>query len=461
MSFHCKRLREPGRKCATRNYAFSLKMGIGLTSSGTRYRCTTKAERCGARSGCMSTSPSETQRGIANGRSAATAKFRAVFEQTTVFAGVMTKDGVLIEANRMSLEACGYRSEDALGKKFWETGWWKNHPEAQRKIQAAIPVVAAGVPYRETLLYSWADGSEHILDFALYPIVDDGGAVLYLHPTGVDITDLTHTQENYRRLVASLDAEVRTRTKELEQRTADLVRQSEQLRELSWRLLQTQEEERRHIARELHDSAGQTLTVLGINLAQLAQKAGRKAPELSSDAEMIQEMVQQLHREIRTTSYLLHPPLLDENGLTSALRWYVSGLVERSGLQIHLEIADDFGRLPSDMELLVFRLVQECLTNIHRHSGSKAATIRVAREAEEIQVDIRDEGKGMAAEKLAEIQSSGSGVGIRGMRERLRQFDGQMKIESGNSGTRVLVNIPIPAESQEMRRDLETFPTAS
>ena len=392
---------------------------------------------------------------------AATAKFRAVFEQTTVFAGVMTKDGVLIEANRMSLEACGYRSEDALGKKFWETGWWRNHPEAQRKIQAAIPVVASGVPYRETLLYSWGDGSEHIVDFALYPIVDDRGAVLYLHPTGVDITDLTRTQESYRKLVTRLDAEVRTRTRELEQRTADLVRQSEQLRELSWRLLHTQEEERRHIARELHDSAGQTLTVLGINLAQLAQKAGRKAPELAGDAEIIQEMVQQLHREIRTTSYLLHPPLLDENGLTSALRWYVSGLVERSGLQIDLKIADDFGRLPSDMELLVFRLVQECVTNIHRHSGSKTATIRVEREGEEIQIDIRDQGNGMSPERLAEIQSAGSGVGIRGMRERLRQFDGQMKIESGNAGTRVLVNIPIPAESQEHRRDMETLPTAS
>lgn len=268
------------------------------------------------------------------------------------------------------------------------------------------------------------------------------------------------SEENYRKLAESLDAEVRVRTKELEQRSADLVRQSEQLRELSWRLLHAQEEERRHIARELHDSAGQTLTVLGINIAQLAQKAGRKAPEVAADAEMIQETVQQLHREIRTTSYLLHPPLLDENGLSSALRWYVSGLTERSGLNVELSISDDFGRLPSDMELLVFRLVQECLTNIHRHSGSKTASIRVARDAHEIMVEIEDQGKGMSAERLAEIQSHGSGVGIRGMRERLRQFRGQMKIESGNSGTGVFVTIPVAKSGPEVS-DIESLRTTA
>jgi signal transduction histidine kinase len=269
------------------------------------------------------------------------------------------------------------------------------------------------------------------------------------------------SEESYRELAESLDSEVRARTKELEQRTADLVRQSEQLRELSWRLLHTQEEERRHIARELHDSAGQTLTVLGMNLAQLAQKAGRMAPELAAEAEKIQQTVQQLHREIRTTSYLLHPPLLDENGLSSALRWYVSGLVERSGLDIQLNISDDFGRLPSDMELLVFRLVQECLTNIHRHSGSNAASIRITREVEQIRVEIQDQGRGMTTERLAEIQSRGAGVGIRGMRERLRQFKGQMQIESGDSGTCVLVTIPIAqSDSGNASDEIEPLATA-
>jgi signal transduction histidine kinase len=222
-----------------------------------------------------------------------------------------------------------------------------------------------------------------------------------------------------------------------------MLRQAEHVRELSWRLLRAQDEERRHIARELHDSAGQTLTVLSMNLAQLVQKTGRTAPELASEAENIQEMVQQLHRDIRTTSYLLHPPLLDENGLYSALSWYTQGLAERSSLEIKLDILQEFGRLPRDMELVVFRLVQECLTNIHRHSGSKTADIRIAREKRQIAVEIQDCGQGMSAQRLAEIQSGGSGVGIRGIRERLSQFAGEMKIEYDSTGTRVLVSIPV------------------
>jgi signal transduction histidine kinase len=210
--------------------------------------------------------------------------------------------------------------------------------------------------------------------------------------------------------------------------------------------MSTQDEERRHIARELHDSAGQTLTVLGMNLAQLVQKTGRKAPELAFDAERIQETVQQLHREIRTASYLLHPPLLDESGLSSALSWYVEGLAQRSGLQIDLSVCDDFGRLPADMELVVFRLVQECLTNIHRHSGSPTCFIRVEQQDGTVSVQVQDQGKGMSSEKLAEIQSKGSGVGIRGMRERLRQYKGTLNIESGPSGTTVVVTIPVPTQ---------------
>jgi PAS domain S-box-containing protein len=389
----------------------------------------------------------ERERQITSEAVQATAKFRAVFEQTTQFAGIMTLDGSFIEANRLCLDACGYRAEEVLGRPFWETAWWRNFPESQEKIRAATPLAAQGLPYREILHYSLADGTERLLDFALYPIFDDHGGVLYLHPTGVDITEIKRAEENYRRLAETLELEVRARTLELETRNAEILRQADLVRDFSQRLMQAQDEERRRIARELHDSAGQTLTVLGISLAQLVQKAGRGAPQLASDAEMIQEAVQQLHREIRTTSYLLHPPLLDENGLVSALQWYVQGLSERSGVEIQLEIAEDFGRLPRDLELVVFRVVQESLTNIHRHSGSKTARIRIAREAEAVSVEVQDEGGGMPPEKLAEIHSGRSGVGIRGMRERIRQFEGLMNIESSNSGTRIAVAIPIPVSA--------------
>ena len=285
------------------------------------------------------------------------------------------------------------------------------------------------------------------------PLLNQSGEIVEWFGAATDITARREAEEKYRKLAERLDAEVRARTRELEE-------QSNQVRELSWRLLRSQDEERRHIARELHDSAGQTLTVLGISLAQLAQKAGRNAPELANDAEQIQETVQQLHREIRTTSYLLHPPLLDENGLYSAVSWYVQGLLERSGLEVHLEIAQDFGRLPRDLELVIFRLVQECLTNIHRHSDSKTASIRISRESNQIALDIRDQGKGMSAARFAEIQSGLSGVGIRGMRERLSQFQGTMQIESDSSGTRVLATIPVgKASSSERESKTQHQPT--
>ena len=213
------------------------------------------------------------------------------------------------------------------------------------------------------------------------------------------------------------------------------------------RLMKTQDEERRRIARELHDSAGQTLAVLGINLAQLVDRAKSLAPELAKEGKEIEAIVQQLSREIRTTSYLLHPPLLDESGLASALSWYVEGLAERSQIAVTLDVAANLGRLPSDMELAIFRVVQECLTNIHRHSGSKTAVIRVSRTGETVRTEVRDQGKGISPERLLEIQSQGSGVGIRGIRERIRHFHGEMKIESSGSGTSVIVIIPIPRQA--------------
>ncbi|MFZ0735126.1 MAG: response regulator [Candidatus Sulfotelmatobacter sp.] len=250
-------------------------------------------------------------------------------------------------------------------------------------------------------------------------------------------------EQLYRELAESLEKQVRVRTGQLEHRTTELMKQAEEIRNLSAKLLQIQDEERRHIARELHDSAGQTLAVLGMTLAQLTQQAKAKAPEILHQVEVSEQIVQQLQQEIRTASYLLHPPLLDENGLTSALGWYMQGLKERTALDISLEASEDFGRIQGEVGLVIFRLVQECLTNIHRHSGSKTAVIRLNRDESTVTLEVRDEGKGISPERLAEIQSGGSGVGIRGMRERVAQFSGTMRVESDSSGTRIHVTIPI------------------
>jgi signal transduction histidine kinase len=165
--------------------------------------------------------------------------------------------------------------------------------------------------------------------------------------------------------------------------------------------------------------------------------------QFAKDVHEAEELVQHLTQEIRTTSYLLHPPMLDESGISSALSWYVKGLAERSSLEIDLKVPANFGRLPSDMELLIFRLVQESVTNIHRHSGSKTALIRIEREENTVHLRIEDQGRGMSPERLAEIQSHGTGVGIRGMRERVRHFRGDLVIESNRSGTRVHAILPL------------------
>ena len=254
---------------------------------------------------------------------------------------------------------------------------------------------------------------------------------------------LRRSEEQFRTLARTLDAEVRVRTVELEQRNTEMEHQSDRLRDLSQRLMQSRDDERRRIARELHDSAGQTLTVLSMSLARIAAEAEADSPDLARETEESQNLVQQLSQEIRTMSYLLHPPLLDESGLSAALQWYTRGLVERSGLAIQLEMAEDFGRLPREMELVVFRVVQECLTNIHRHSESRSAIIRLTRDAESVFLEVEDSGKGMSPERLSEIQSQGSGVGIRGMLERIRQFGGKMNIESGDSGTKISVTLPL------------------
>jgi signal transduction histidine kinase len=134
---------------------------------------------------------------------------------------------------------------------------------------------------------------------------------------------------------------------------------------------------------------------------------------------------------------------LDETGISSALSWYVQGLAERSSLEIDLQVPDNFGRLPSEMEIVIFRLVQECLTNIHRHSGSKIARIRVEREENTVHIKVEDQGRGMSPERLAAIQSQGTGVGIRGMRERVRHLHGDLVIESNGSGTKVYATLPL------------------
>jgi PAS domain S-box-containing protein len=339
---------------------------------------------------------------------------------------------------------------------------WLNtrvHPDDRAMVQSAIDdsTRTKSVFEREYRVIQ-PDGSIGWSLARAVPVLNAKSEVIEWFGGVSDVTASRRAQENYRKLAETLDAEVRLRTKELEARNADVLRQADQLRDLSQRLLQLQDEERRHIARELHDSAGQTLTVLGMALVKLANLGSGMSPETARQLAEAESLVQQLHREIRTTSYLLHPPLLDENGLNSALNWYSEGLTERSGLDIQLNVPADFGRMPRELELAVFRMVQECLTNIHRHSGASCARIRIVRDDNNICIEVEDNGKGMSPDRLVEVQTGG-GVGIRGIRERVRRFGGKVTIQSDASGTKIAVNIPIP-EPLEHEIDLKPLKAA-
>jgi signal transduction histidine kinase len=248
--------------------------------------------------------------------------------------------------------------------------------------------------------------------------------------------------------------------KRVRERTADLDTANHSLRELSARLLQLQDDERRRIARELHDSVGQMLVALTMNLSAVRLDVERlsKITHALTDSE---NLVQEMSSEVRTISHLLHPPLLDEAGLLSALRWYVEGFVRRSKIEVDLDLPDNFGRLPRESETAIFRVVQECLTNIHRHSGSSVAKIRVRQRDRDVLVDIEDKGKGIPPEKIQEMASAGApGVGIRGMRERLRQLGGTLDVHSNGNGTVIHVCLPI-ADAPATTTDLATTSSAA
>ena len=239
------------------------------------------------------------------------------------------------------------------------------------------------------------------------------------------------------------------------QRTAELDTANVNLRELSARLLQLQDDERRRIARELHDSVGQTLAALAMNLSAVRLDFERMAKTANALADS-ENLVRDMSSEVRTISHLLHPPLLDEAGLQSALRWYVEGFALRSKIKVDLDLPEDFRRLPRESETAIFRVVQECLTNIHRHSESPIARIRLRRRDREVVVEIADKGKGIPPEKKEDLASNGTpGVGIRGMRERIRQLGGTIEINSNGSGTVVTVHLPV-SETREPAAALAT-----
>jgi two-component system NarL family sensor kinase len=232
-------------------------------------------------------------------------------------------------------------------------------------------------------------------------------------------------------------------------RVIERKRSEESLRHLSARLLRSQDE-RRRIGRELHDSIGQYLTALQMNLDTLSEMIPGTNSDVRLKVSESLDLVRQSLAETRTLSYLLHPPLLEDTGLIPTVRWFVEGFAKRSGIDVTMEIPSDIGRLKPDTELMLFRVIQECLTNIHRHSGSKTASIRIEASASNLTLEIKDRGKGMSPDKL----SGGQGVGIAGMSERLSDLGGKLALSSDGSGTVVRASVPLILRAGTMRESL-------
>jgi PAS domain S-box-containing protein len=408
---------------------------------------------------------------------------------------IISKDlhSIINSWNEGAQRLFGYTSQEAIGKSITLI----IPPDLQNEEKEIIARLKKGerIEHYETVRLT-KSGERINVSITVSPIIDNNGRIIGASKIARDISGLKESREQ-------LEARVRQRTLELEEKNKALIEQANTVRELSGRLLRTQDDERRRIARDLHDSAGQVLVALQMNLLPLhqelqkyeaTQKSGdlqkedgqeldghkkQGAPKLDSRfsrpvAESL-GLVDELSKELRTLSYLLHPPLLDEAGLPSALRWYIEGFAERSKINVQLDIAADLGRLPSDMEMAIFRIVQEGLTNIHRHSGSQQAAISLLRDAEAVQLQIQDMGRGLpssssgspgnatpnngssnngssnngssnnrSSSKIA--SKSRPGVGIQGMSERVTQLGGTFDIQSTSSGTKVNASFPLAQE---------------
>jgi PAS domain S-box-containing protein len=347
-------------------------------------------------------------------------RYRAVVEDQTEVISRFNTDGTLTFVNDVYCRFFGKARHELLGGTWRPRALAEDVPQVEQELRAMSP--ARPVVVIENRVYS-GSGQVRWMQFVNRGFYDAQGRLLEIQGVGRDITERK--------------------------------RAVEALHELSGRLLRSQDEERRRIARELHDTTAQGLAALLMNLSLVKASApgmSDKTWQLLAGAVALAE---QCTRELRTVSYLLHPPMLDELGLAGAMRDYADGFARRSGLRIDLELPPNLEGLPRETALALFRVMQEALTNVHLHSGSRTASIRLGRTATELQLEVRDQGQGMeAARKLSagDPPGGGLGVGVPGMRERMRQLGGRLEIESNERGTCVMAFAPVtgraPAQLQ-------------
>jgi len=268
------------------------------------------------------------------------------------------------------------------------------------------------------------------VDVKVIPVLNRDGSIREWVGSHTDIEDQKQIEEVLQRSHNELESQVEQRTSSLRQLSADLLR--------------VQDEERRKIARDLHDSIGQYLVALKMNLTQLQEHSGSSVAQTFEDSHQV---IDQCLSETRTISHLLHPPLLDESGLRSAAQWYVEGFSKRSGIAVHLDVDERLGRMSQKLETALFRVLQESLTNVHRHSGSDKVDISIRLEGRNAVVVIRDYGSGFAPQVLRDLQNGcAKSVGLTGMRERITTLGGVLEVTSADPGAAISVKLPIADE---------------
>jgi PAS domain S-box-containing protein len=352
--------------------------------------------------------------------------YRVLVESMNEGAATLNANGDLLYANRCFAEMLAIPLDQLIGSSLRELVDGIDHAvldatlrQAHEKSLKISCQFLTGTEKRIPVHLSFSPLKEH--DF---------------HGICVIATDLTEQ----KRREAELAQEVGQR-----ERAEEALRQEEiSLRQLSGRLLRLQDEERRRIARDLHDSTGQKLVALTLELSMIEGQISSLPESVAKIFEDCRQLADDVSTDIRTLSYVLHPPLLDEAGLVSATRWFVDGFMRRSKIRVDLDLPEDLGRMPEELELTLFRILQESLTNVHRHAGSPTANVQVTIEGEKITLEVKDAGHLAGTGDGASGEKTGAmlGVGIRGMRERVRQLGGHLELHSTPQGTTMRATLP-------------------
>ena len=346
---------------------------------------------------------------------------------------MLDPEGHVATWNRGAERIKGYKASDIIGSHF--SRFYPEEDLRAGKPQWELKVAAKEGRFEDEGWRVRKDGSRFWANVIITAVHDETGKLIGFGKVTRDSTERMQAQRALQREIAEKQqAEMRLRESE------------KSLRDLSLHLLRTQDEERRRIGRDLHDSLGQSLAVLKMKLDSLVSVVGKRTDdEAADDVAQCIRLTEDSIKELRTVSYLLYPPMLEEMGLKSAIPWYLDGFSARSGIKTTLEVASDFTRLPRGAELALFRVFQESLTNVHRHSGSPTAEVRLFSKGGMGVLEVRDRGKGLPPGLLEESSQDWMGqlgVGLRGMNERMRQLGGTLELTSTKEGTTVRAMVP-------------------